>query len=259
VICPPTGFCLDVDYVRARDGDTFVFRIPGSAFEWAIRLIDCWVEDNSAADNAATEFADDVLNNAELIRVWIPAPKHRTNLLKNLTFDRILGYVFVESDKTLNEMIVERGWGTTTKPDKRSHGETDMTTQDQKQPKQHEPKENKGRAKGKVKSSDQYDFSLSIESRDVDNDGFLDLVIETRVLRNGDLFVTSQNVWYGLDADDHQQFAQALADAGVKSESFTTDRFRKVVKAWRRAIDALTKISKYGDHVADQMNEPQEA
>lgn len=116
---PEPGLCIPVMYRYCRDGDTVVVSLSGSFREWAIRLIDCWCPELHSRDEQqkqraikAKEYAEDVLDKADSLYLWIPAPKHVDNLLKNLTFDRIPGYLFVSSMVTLNEMMVMAGHAT---------------------------------------------------------------------------------------------------------------------------------------------------
>ena len=104
------GLHLPCKYVRARDGDTIEVQIL-SGLTWAIRLIgvNCF-ERYTGEGKAATKFVKDVLEEADDLSVWLPAPKHAENLLKNLTFDRVPGHVFV-GESNLADMIVHAGHG----------------------------------------------------------------------------------------------------------------------------------------------------
>ena len=118
--CPPIGICLPVEYVRCRDADTPVVRLPGSDREWAVRLLECWVDD--APGNRATKamvYADSVCRQAKSLRLFIPFEqdgKPIKHVMDMFTFDRVLGYLYVSETRTLNEAVVERGYATTTKP-----------------------------------------------------------------------------------------------------------------------------------------------
>jgi len=106
------GLHLSCKFLRARDGDTIEVQIF-SGLTWAIRLIgiNC-PERYTDEGKAATAFVVEILEEAAgELSVWIPAPKHAENLLKNLTFDRVLGHVFVGSDSCLADMIVHAGHG----------------------------------------------------------------------------------------------------------------------------------------------------
>ena len=123
--CPGTGLCLPVTYDHCRDGDTVVVRIPGSVFTWAIRLKDCWCPPLSTLEGyEATQLAEKLLVQADptVLRLFIPAPTS-SNVLKDLlSFDRIIGYIFIsEHDNTeypfvtLNEALVMAGKASSSK------------------------------------------------------------------------------------------------------------------------------------------------
>lgn len=116
---PIPGLCVPCAVTKVRDGDTVEVTVFGGAYTWAIRLIDCWVNDKDKAVNAA---ARDYLKrwisgNTEPVYLHIPLPRNTDNLLKNLTFDRIPGYVFI-GERTINETMVLKGFATKTKPKK---------------------------------------------------------------------------------------------------------------------------------------------
>lgn len=113
---PPFGFCSPVHYHRCRDGDTVEVCLPQSDRVWAIRLIDCWCREmHEPGGIEAKQYAEKVLEQVDHLSVFIPAPRDVHNLLANLTFDRIPGYLFVSCDRTLNEMMVAAGHATKTK------------------------------------------------------------------------------------------------------------------------------------------------
>ena len=115
--CPPVGLCLHVDYVRARDADTIEVRIHGSAFVWAVRLLECWAPPlRSDVGARGKAFVEDILEDesSQELRLYVPPPKGQQPL-KALTFDRILGYLFVDDTTTLNQMVVSAGLASTTK------------------------------------------------------------------------------------------------------------------------------------------------
>lgn len=118
--CPPLGLCLPAQFVRARDADTIEWRVPGSAFVFASRLIDCWAPEKDGGNQftraiarQGTEFTTAACAGREL-RVYIPLPKG-PQPLKSLTFDRIPSYVFVDDDTTLNVLLIENKFASTTK------------------------------------------------------------------------------------------------------------------------------------------------
>ena len=121
-MCPPVGICLPVNYVRCRDADTPVVSFPGSDREWAVRLLECWVDDTPGdRSTKAVVYADSVCRQSKGLRLFVPFEqagkpiKHPTDLF---TFDRILGYLYVSDGRTLNELVVESGFATTVKPSK---------------------------------------------------------------------------------------------------------------------------------------------
>lgn len=110
---PPAGLCLPCEFVKARDGDTIEVSLRGSERVWAIRLIDCWCAETRTRDAeekakglAAKAFAESLISQAAGLHVFIPAPADIHNLLKNITFDRIPGYIYLDGGQTLNELMV---------------------------------------------------------------------------------------------------------------------------------------------------------
>ena len=114
--CPPTGLCLHVRYVRCRDGDTIEVSTRHSERIWAIRLIDCWCPElREEGGPEARGYAEEVLEAADEVYCFIPEPGNAVSLLKNLTFDRIPGYLFIGTGRSLNEMLVDANHATTNK------------------------------------------------------------------------------------------------------------------------------------------------
>jgi len=116
---PPAGLCVPCTVKHVRDGDTVEVVVLGGAHTWAIRLIDCWVDDkNKPLNEAARKYLTQWMSgNTEPVYLHIPLPRVTDNLLKNLTFDRIPGYVYV-GEKTINETMVIKGFATKSKPRK---------------------------------------------------------------------------------------------------------------------------------------------
>lgn len=113
---PQPGLCLPCELEKVRDGDTVVVRVLAGAYQWAIRLIDCWApEGYTNKGKAASAYAATILATTPNLHVYIPAPNYTENLLKNLTFDRIPGYIYLSETKTLNELMVESGHATARK------------------------------------------------------------------------------------------------------------------------------------------------
>lgn len=114
---PPPGLCIPVVVHQVRDADTIVVRLPRSPYRWPIRLIECWAPElKTEAGKKAKAFVEDVVADVDQLYLWIPAPGEVENLLKNLTFDRLLGHLFIDSETTLSEMIVRAGHATQHKP-----------------------------------------------------------------------------------------------------------------------------------------------
>lgn len=105
--------------VKVRDGDTVEVRIAGSAFVWAIRLIDCWAPETRGPEKPygeqAKRHAEEVVAGRELF-LHVPLP-HGNNLFSNLSFDRIPGYVWIDKKMTLNRRMVEDGYANPKKAD----------------------------------------------------------------------------------------------------------------------------------------------
>ncbi len=118
---PRHGLCLPCVYRHCQDGNTVFVSRQGSTQEWAIRLINCWAPDiYTAAGCDAKAFAESILEDVELT-VYIPAPGEVENLLRNVVpFDRLLGWIFVDTENTLNQMMVLAGHATESKPKPKS-------------------------------------------------------------------------------------------------------------------------------------------
>ncbi len=119
---PPIGLTLRMEFVRARDGDTIEARVHGSAFVFAIRLIDVWAPEldskdahlKSVAANGR-DFITDRCKGGDHLTVFVPF-KSTEQPLKALTFDRVPAWVYIGDDSvTLNEQIVSEGFASSTK------------------------------------------------------------------------------------------------------------------------------------------------
>lgn len=100
----------------AIDGDTVGIRFALSQREWHVRLIDCWASERNTPDGKdATQACQEFLDTADSLSVFIPAPKHIHNLLRNLTFDRIPGHIYLREDLTLSQAMVLSGHATSKK------------------------------------------------------------------------------------------------------------------------------------------------
>ena len=117
---PPAGLYLPVEMHALRDADTIVVSVPGSQWQWAVRLADCWAPERHTEEGRRAEaFAHELLtaNRAagKELRLFLPAPTGR-QLLKALTFDRLVGWIYLDPLRTLNEALVAAGHATRKKP-----------------------------------------------------------------------------------------------------------------------------------------------
>jgi endonuclease YncB( thermonuclease family) len=106
---PPHGVCLPVHYVSSRDGDTILVSLGSDGgLVWPIRLdgINC-PEKRHPGGFEAHDFVIKLLTDADL-SVWVDAPK-RKNILRSLSFDRIIGDLFIEDKGWLTDLLVEAG------------------------------------------------------------------------------------------------------------------------------------------------------
>ena len=121
---PPLGLCVPVNFVRARDGDTVIVRLPHSDYEWAVRLLHCWVIDKTDADKTAKKRIEQVCDDNANLVLFVPLPTGSkdtpiVNLVRSLfTFDRVLGIIFTDDHTSINDTLVREGFATTMKPPK---------------------------------------------------------------------------------------------------------------------------------------------
>lgn len=123
MLCPPEGFCARCEWVRSRDGDTVEVRLRTGQV-CAVRLLDCWCDKlETEAGRAAKAFLDSLLEkNDDVLRVWVQPPVDRdgdgvvdvTDLLRILTFDRVLGRLFIGT-QDVSEIMVMHGYATAEK------------------------------------------------------------------------------------------------------------------------------------------------
>lgn len=117
---PRHGLCLPCVYRHCRDGNTVVISWRGSTREWAIRLINCWAPGlDTHAGCDAFAFAKSIMEDADAggdLHVYIPASGEVENLLRGVVS---LGWIFVNTETTLNEMMVLAGHATESKPKER--------------------------------------------------------------------------------------------------------------------------------------------
>jgi len=114
---PTPGITLSAKFVRVIDGDTVVLSLLDHRLRPHVRLLDTWADErNTSNGRAAKHYAEQVLEKAAEIWLHVPEPGNLNSLLANLSFDRILGYVFVTRTETLNEMLVANGFATKDRP-----------------------------------------------------------------------------------------------------------------------------------------------
>ena len=110
---PPHGVCLPGSYVSSRDGDTILVSLgsDGGGLVWPIRLdgVNC-PEKRDPGGSEAHDFVIQLLSDAEL-SVWVEAPRRR-NILRSLSFDRVIGNLYVEGKGWLTDILVEAGHAT---------------------------------------------------------------------------------------------------------------------------------------------------
>lgn len=113
---PMAGLCLPVELVRLRDADTIEVSLPHSSYRWAIRLIDCWAPENHQPGGPeATAYAERLLRASDQLYIYIPPPQHPQQLLKDISFDRLPGYIYIDDRTTLNDALVSAGFATSSK------------------------------------------------------------------------------------------------------------------------------------------------
>lgn len=109
------------EFVRARDGDTIEWKLPGSAFVWASRLIGVWCYETDSKNETerriglkAKEFVASECKAAGVFGIFVPFGSSIKQPLKALTFDRIPSYVYLDGE-CLNEAIIRAGFGSSKK------------------------------------------------------------------------------------------------------------------------------------------------
>jgi len=106
------------------------------------------------------------------------------------------------------------------------------------------------------KKGDAYVISNDVEIVDVDGNGVADLRAVHKVTKNGELFVDSTVVWYGLDDETMSAFVAALEDSGlVDDEVIETTKFNEVAKSWKNLTKFLKKINDLADVKATELDE----
>lgn len=119
---PPVGLTLRMEFVRARDADTIEARVHGSAYIFALRLIDVWAPELTDADarrklvsESGRDFVTRRCQSAAPLTVFVPL-SGSDYPLRALTFDRVLAWVWVGDEKeTLNRQVVRAGFASSTR------------------------------------------------------------------------------------------------------------------------------------------------
>ena len=107
---PRFGLSLPCELIRIKDADTVVVSILRGRFRPAIRLIGADAPESDTQEGmAATAFAEELLGNCTALSLYIPATRHLENLLTNLTFERLPGYIFLDEYHTYSDALVQAG------------------------------------------------------------------------------------------------------------------------------------------------------
>lgn len=115
---PQPGLAVECVVKRVIDGDTVEFELRRL---FRIRMINCWAPESRTTDPeekvrglAAKQHLIDIAKPGSNALVLIPAGY---DLSKVQTLNRLLGYVWIDGhDKSLNEIQVNGGFATLTKP-----------------------------------------------------------------------------------------------------------------------------------------------
>lgn len=109
---PVAGLTVFVEVEKITDGDTLVVHLPGSAFRWKVRLLECWAPELKEQGGPESKaFATAAVKTAKRKLLHIPLPSKPNELLSGVTFDRVLGYVWLDG-KNLSETMVTAGHAT---------------------------------------------------------------------------------------------------------------------------------------------------
>jgi endonuclease YncB( thermonuclease family) len=120
---PEDGLSGPVNCLSVTDGDTLVVQSNYNCPPVRIRLKNCWCAELDTAEGlAALKFANEIVFGADELWVWIPPPKPGKNILRQLlTFDRVVGHIFLDSQTTLGEMLIRHGHAFATKGQLKAH------------------------------------------------------------------------------------------------------------------------------------------
>jgi hypothetical protein len=107
----------------------------------------------------------------------------------------------------------------------------------------------------KVQKGDKYVVTNDIEVADVDGDGVADVTAKHQVTKNGELFVSAEIVWYGLEDEVADAFVVALEDAGVVDDDVVeTEKFGEVARMWKKLTKFMARINDLADVKADEVD-----
>jgi hypothetical protein len=101
---------------------------------------------------------------------------------------------------------------------------------------------------------DVYVITNEVAVADVDGDGVADVVAHHSVTKNGEAFVSSETVWYGLDDETTEAFLAAMEEEELLNEEVETNKFNVVVKEWRKLTKFLKRINDLGDVKAAEID-----
>ena len=115
------GLCVPCSFVRARDADTVGVSLPDSERIWWVRLLDCWAPElPSEIGRQGKEVAESLCFEASergQFYLQIPFDNVAHNVLASLlSFDRVLGVLWLDERRTLNHELIARGLASATKP-----------------------------------------------------------------------------------------------------------------------------------------------
>jgi hypothetical protein len=120
----------------------------------------------------------------------------------------------------------------------------------------------KGKSKGKNKNKgapleQDWECSITFHREDFDGDGSIDyrLIHETKV--NGDLFHGVELTYYGVNDETAKEIEAAFTHSGLANASSEKyDKFRDVLKLWKKGIQGLKHLNDRGFELADQNKLP---
>jgi hypothetical protein len=113
----------------------------------------------------------------------------------------------------------------------------------------------RGPSRKAPQKGDVYVITNDVAVADVDGDGVSDLIAKHNVTKNGEAFVSSEVVWYGLDEETVAVFLAAMDEEGLTDdEPVKTDKFNVVAKSWKSLTKFLKKINDLADVKAVELD-----